>query len=299
MLIRLIGLGKMGENIALNMIDNNHQVYGFDVDSKVRERLVKTKIQIKGSYQDLLVRDEDESVIVWLLVPNQFVDNVISEIKPLLKKGDILIDGGNSNYNVSLRRYQELKELGIGFLDVGTSGGTFGARNGACLMVGGELEIVQKVEQVFKDIAVENGYGYFGSPGAGHFVKMVHNGIEYGMMQAIGEGLELIEKSPFDVDYEKITSVWNNGSIIESALIGYINKAFSEDPKLNNLVGRIDDSGEGKWMIEEALRYEVSMPVIANSLFVRYKSRDLEKFSERSVAAMRKVFGGHATYKKK
>lgn len=299
MKIRLIGLGKMGENIALNLIDNNHTVYGYDNNLETRERLSTGKIEIKNSYEELLTREENEKLVVWMLVPNNYVTDVLETLKVMLKPGDIVIDGGNSNFNLSIKRYEELKALGFNFIDVGTSGGTYGARNGACLMVGGDKDVVSEIEQVFVDIAIEDGYGYFGKAGSGHFVKMVHNGIEYGMMQAIGEGLELIEKTDFDVDYEKLTSVWNHGSIIESALIGYINEAFKTDPKLDNLAGKIDDSGEGKWMIEEALKYEVSMPVIANSLFVRYKSRDDLKFSEKSVAAMRKVFGGHATYKKK
>ncbi|WP_162140196.1 phosphogluconate dehydrogenase (NAD(+)-dependent, decarboxylating) [Haploplasma axanthum] len=299
MKIRLIGLGKMGENIALNLIDHKHTVYGYDISEETRKKLINTKIEIKNSYKEVLEREGNEKIVVWMLVPNQFVTNVIEDIKPFLKKGDIIIDAGNSNYNLSVKRYHELKEQGLNFIDVGTSGGTYGARNGACLMVGGDYNVVKEIEQVFVDISIENGYGYFGEAGAGHYVKMVHNGIEYGMMQAIGEGLELVEKSQYDVDFEKLTKVWNHGSIIESALIGYMHEAFKNDPKLETLEGRIDDSGEGKWTVEEALRLEVSMPVITNSLFVRYKSRDLSKFSEKSVAAMRKVFGGHAIYKKK
>ena len=298
MKIRLIGLGKMGENIALNLIDNKHTVYGFDVEESVRTRLKDSKIDIKNSYSELLNREGNEKLVVWLLVPNQVVDLVIEEVLPHLQKGDIIIDGGNSNFNLSMKRHDELLKQGIDFVDVGTSGGTEGARNGACLMVGGKEEVVKELEQVFIDVSTKDGYGYFGKAGSGHFVKMVHNGIEYGMMQAIGEGLELIDKTEFDIDYEKLTKVWNHGSIIESALIGYTHEAFKRDAKLENLVGRIDDSGEGKWMIEEALKYEVSMPVIGNSLFVRYKSRDPKKFSERSVAAMRNVFGGHAVYDK-
>lgn len=298
MKIRLIGLGKMGENIALNLIDNNHTVFGYDNNVETRNKLKDTGIIMKSSYEDLLVRENDEKIIVWLLVPNQFVSDVINEVKGFLRTDDVIIDGGNSNFNISINRYNELSNDGIRFIDVGTSGGTYGARNGACLMVGGDQEVVKEIEQVFIDVSIENGYGYFGKAGSGHFVKMVHNGIEYGMMQAIGEGLELIEKTDFDVDYEKLTKVWNHGSIIESALIGYVHEAFKTDPKLDAIQGKIDDSGEGKWMIEEALKYEVSMPVIGNSLFVRYKSRDNLRFSEKSVAAMRKVFGGHATYKK-
>lgn len=297
MKIKLIGLGRMGENLAKNLIDNNYQVDGYDLDKNTKERLKNSKINIKDSYKELLARKDNEKLICWLLVPNQYVDSVISEIKPYLKKDDIIIDGGNSNFNLSIKRYEALKEEGINFIDVGTSGGVSGARNGACLMVGGDYDVVKELEQVFIDVSVKDGYGYFGKAGSGHFVKMVHNGIEYGMMQAIGEGLELIDKSPFDVDYEKLTKVWDNGSIIESNLMTYTHEAFKEDPKLENLKGIIDDSGEGRWMIEEALNYEVSIPVIAHSLFVRYKSRDPKKFSEKSVAAMRNVFGGHKTYK--
>lgn len=299
MKIKLIGLGRMGENLAYNLIDNNFQVDGYDISKETRNKLVNTKINIKNSYKELLTRTNNENLIVLLLVPNQFVGDVINEIIPLLQKEDIIIDAGNSNFNLSIERYHQLKKLGIDFIDCGTSGGIMGARNGACLMVGGEYEVVKKVEPMFQKIAMPGGYGYFGKPGSGHFVKMVHNGIEYGMMQAIGEGLELIDKSDFEIDYEKLTSVWNHGSIIESNLIGYINEAFKNDPKLEKLEGRIDDSGEGRWTIEEALKLEVSMPVITASLFARYKSRDDNKFSEKSVAAMRKVFGGHAIYKKK
>jgi len=297
MKIKLIGLGKMGENLAYNLIDNDYIVDGYDTNKEVLSKLKDSKINLFESFDTLLKREKNERLIVWLLVPNQYVDNVLEEIKPHLLKNDIVIDGGNSNFNLSIKRYDELKKIGINFIDVGTSGGTSGARQGACLMVGGEENVVKELEQVFIDVSVKDGYGYFGSPGSGHFVKMVHNGIEYGMMQAIGEGLELIDKSPFDVDFEKLTKVWNHGSIIESNLMGYTNEAFKRDSKLNNIKGIIDDSGEGRWMLEEALNYEVSIPVIANSLFVRYKSRDPKKFSERSVAAMRNVFGGHATYK--
>lgn len=298
MKIRLIGLGKMGENIAYNLIDNNYEVYGYDNSKEVRDLLRESSISVKDNYKELLKRKDNERLIVWLLVPNQFVDDVIADIKPYLNKEDIIIDAGNSNFNLSVKRYNKLKEDNINFIDMGTSGGTEGARHGACLMVGGDIDVVSSIEQVFIDVATIDGYGYFGKAGSGHFVKMVHNGIEYGMMQAIGEGLELMESSEFDVDYEKLLGVWNNGSIIESALVGYTKEAFKEDPKLERIAGRIDDSGEGMWMVEEALKSGVSMPVITNSLFARYKSRDDFKFSEKSIAAMRKVFGGHATYKK-
>lgn len=299
MKIHLIGLGKMGANLALNLKDHKHEVVGFDLNDSAREKLKQEGIETFDELESFFKRKAGERLVVWLLVPNQIVDNVIDQVIPHLTDRDVVIDGGNSNYHESLRRYEKLKEIDIDFVDVGTSGGTYGARNGACLMIGGTKEVFDYLEPVYKDIAIENGYGYMGSPGSGHFVKMVHNGIEYGMMQAIGEGFELIEKSPFNVDYEKLSMVWNNGSIIESALIGYIHNAFKNDAKLSDITGRVDDSGEGKWMVQEALDFGVALPVISQSLFARFKSRDEEKFTEKVVAAMRREFGGHAVYKKK
>lgn len=298
MKIRLIGLGKMGANIALNLKDHGHIVYGFDLNKQAREKLSAEGIKVFSDFDGLL-KDDGDRKIIWMLIPNQFVDQEIENITPFLNQGDIIIDAGNSNFNLSMKRYEALKTKGIDFIDLGTSGGTFGARNGACLMAGGEKEVVDYVEPVFIDVAVEDGYTYTGKPGSGHFVKMVHNGIEYGMMQAIAEGFDLLEASPFELDYQNITKMWNHGSIIESNLIGYIHEAFKKDAHLDEIAGRVDDSGEGMWTIEEALKYKVAMPVITQSLFSRYKSRDEDKFAEKVVAAMRKEFGGHAVYKKK
>lgn len=299
MRIHLVGLGKMGANLAMNLKDNKHEVIGFDLNDQARSVLNKVGIETHDELSDFLVRKDDAKLVVWLMIPNGLVDQVIDQITPYLNERDIIIDGGNSNYKKSIERYHRLKELDIDFVDIGTSGGTEGARHGACLMIGGTKANFEYLKQVYKDISATNGFGFMGGPGSGHFVKMVHNGIEYGMMQAIGEGFELIEASPFDVDYEQLTNVWNSGSIIESALVGYVGAAFSKDPKLSEIQGRIDDSGEGKWMVEEALNLEVAIPVIAQSLFTRYKSRDDHKFSEKVVAAMRNEFGGHAVYKKK
>jgi len=299
MRIHLIGLGKMGANLALNLKDKKHEVIGFDLNDQARAQLNKAGIETHDELSSFLVRKDHARLIVWLMIPNGLVDQVIEQVIPYLNEKDIIIDGGNSNFNKSIERYKRLKELDIDFVDVGTSGGTEGARHGACLMVGGTKEVFEYLKQVYHDVSAKDGYGYMGGPGSGHFVKMVHNGIEYGMMQAIGEGFELIEASNFDVDYERLTKVWNSGSIIESALVGYIGSAFSKDPKLSEIQGRIDDSGEGKWMVEEALNLEVAIPVISQSLFTRYKSRDEHKFSEKVVAAMRNEFGGHAVYKKK
>ncbi|MFH2117618.1 MAG: phosphogluconate dehydrogenase (NAD(+)-dependent, decarboxylating) [Bacillota bacterium] len=298
MKIKLIGLGKMGANIALNLIDHNHLVTGYDVSEDARAKSKLLGIENTDSLVKLLTRDENEKLIVLLFIPNQIVDKVIDQLLPCLQKGDIVIDGGNSNFNISIKRYHHLKGNGIEFIDMGTSGGMSGARHGASIMVGGNKQVVSQLEPLFRDLAVEDGYAYTGKPGSGHFVKMVHNGIEYGMMQAIGEGFDMLEASPFELDYEKISCMWNHGSIIESTLMGYIHQAFKVDPQLHDIEGRIDDSGEGMWMIEEALKYKVSLPVITQALFTRYKSKDEHLFGEKVVAAIRKEFGGHAVYKK-
>lgn len=295
--VGLIGLGRMGYNLAKNMLDHDTIVHAYD---KVVTDEVKQDKQIK-LFENLkeLVASLAKPRTIWLMVPaGEITDNVINELTNYLDKEDILIDGGNSNFNDTLRRYASLKEKQINFIDCGTSGGTEGARHGASLMVGGEESIVKSIEWLFKDLATENGYAYMGKPGSGHFVKMVHNGIEYGMMQAIGEGFELLEKSEFKLDYKEVSKVWAHGSIIQGLLMDTAYSAFKKDERLENILGRVDDSGEGQWMVEAALKYKASIPVIANSLFARYKSRDEDHFSEKIVAAMRFEFGQHKVYKK-
>lgn len=299
MKIRLIGLGKMGMNIALNLLDHGHEVIAYAPSEKTRISAREEGISVVEDIPTLMNKEKGERVIVWLLVPNSVVDSVIDQVLPFLTAHDIVIDAGNSNFKISVARYNRLKALEIDFIDLGTSGGMSGARNGACLMAGGERDVIAYVETVFEDVATKDGYAHVGRPGSGHFVKMVHNGIEYGMMQAIGEGFDFMEQSDFELDFHQIAHLWNHGSIIESALIGNIESAFSKDPKLEEISGIIDDSGEGKWMIEEALDHKISIPVITQALFARFKSKDEHKFSEKVVASMRKEFGGHATYKKK
>jgi 6-phosphogluconate dehydrogenase len=298
MRINLIGLGKMGYNLALNLKSHGHEVIGYDVNLQAREKLAQEHVKVVDSLKELFLRKNDEVLVAWLLVPNQFVDDTIKSMLPLLQQGDIIIDGGNSNFNLSVKRFHELKAQGIHFVDVGTSGGTEGARFGASLMIGGEKETYEFLEPVYKDIAKPNGYAFMGAPGSGHFVKMVHNGIEYGMMQAIGEGFALMESSEFSLNYSDIARVWNNGSIIESSLIKNVESAFAKDSNLSQIIGRVDESGEALWMVEEALKRKVALPVITESLYARFKSKDDLKFSEKVVAAMRNEFGGHSVYKK-
>jgi 6-phosphogluconate dehydrogenase len=287
----------MGYNLALNMLDHNTEVLAYD---KVLTDEVKNNKQLKlHDSIESLIKDLNKPRIIWLMVPSgEITDNVINEVSSLLEKDDIIIDGGNSNYNDTLRRAKDLKAKQLNFIDCGTSGGTDGARYGASLMVGGDKKIVKSIEWLFEALATEDGYAYMGKTGSGHFVKMVHNGIEYGMMQAIGEGFELLEKSEFDLDYQEVSKVWAHGSIIQGLLMDTAYSAFKKDDKLESIIGRVDDSGEGQWTIEAALKYKASIPVISNSLFARYKSRDEEHFSEKIVAAMRYEFGRHKVYKK-
>lgn len=298
MKIGLIGLGKMGYALALNMRDQGIEVVATNRSFDKVEAISKEGVLGVSSVQELVQSFGDERKVIWLMVPaGPAVDENIKTLLPLLKKGDIIIDGGNSNYQETVKRHQMLKNEGIYLVDVGTSGGTDGARNGACLMVGGDEEPLALLEPALKKIAVEGGYGYFGDSGSGHYVKMIHNGIEYGMMQAIGEGFDILKNCQYDLDFEKVSKVWSQGSIIEGLLMRLIHQAFKESPDLKEIAGVVDASGEADWTLQEAIRLKVSTPVMAQSLFVRYKSKDQHLFSEKVVAALRNQFGGHKIYK--
>ncbi|MGG2087551.1 phosphogluconate dehydrogenase (NAD(+)-dependent, decarboxylating) [Priestia aryabhattai] len=297
MKVGLVGLGKMGINLGQNLLDQRHDVVAFDVNSNAVEQMKEYGASGVSSLQEL-VQSLETPRVVWLMVPHTVVDSVISEVKPFLAEGDIVIEAGNSHYKESIRRCNELKENKIRFMDVGTSGGMEGARNGACYMIGGDREAWEIVEPIFRDTAVENGYFYAGKAGSGHFLKMVHNGIEYGMMAAIGEGFEVLEKSQFDYDYEKVARVWNNGSVIRSWLMELTENAFSKDAKLDDIKGVMNSSGEGKWTVETALDLQTATPVIAMSLLMRYRSLEDDTFTGKVVSALRNEFGGHAVEKK-
>ena len=233
------------------------------------------------------------------MVPHNVVDQVISDLSDILKPGDVIMDCGNSNYQETVRRGNDLKEKGLVFMDVGTSGGPSGARNGACMMIGGDREKFQKYEQLFKDLSTEGGYAYMGKTGAGHFVKMVHNGIEYGMMQAIGEGFEILQKSPFDLDLAEVSRIYNNGSVIESRLVGWLQKAYREEGvELSNISGEVSHSGEGLWTVEAAKKEGVPAPVIEASLKFRIDSTGNPSYTGQVVSALRNQFGGHSVKKK-
>ncbi|ARC32467.1 6-phosphogluconate dehydrogenase (decarboxylating) [Bacillus toyonensis] len=297
MRVGLIGLGKMGLNLGKNLMDHKHEVVAFDLNTSAVEEMKEYGATGVSSLSDL-VQSLQSPRILWVMVPHAVVDSVIDEVTPLLSKGDILIEAGNSHYKESIRRYEQLKKDGIHFMDAGTSGGMEGARNGACYMIGGDPEAWDIVEPIFRDTAVENGFLYAGKAGSGHFLKMVHNGIEYGMMAAIGEGFEILEKSEFDYDYEKVSRVWNNGSVIRSWLMELTENAFSKDAKLDEIKGVMHSSGEGKWTVETALDLQTATPVIAMSLLMRYRSLDNDTFTGKVVAALRNEFGGHAVEKK-
>jgi 6-phosphogluconate dehydrogenase len=298
MKIGMIGLGKMGYNLVLNLKDHGHDVVAYDVNEENVAKITDEGVDGVSSIAQLVERLETPR-IVWLMVPaGKPVDDVLETLVPLLSAGDIVIEGGNSHYKESLRRHKHLKEKGVYFLDCGTSGGVEGARYGVCTMIGGDPEAWKIVEPLFRDISVEHGYHFAGQPGAGHFLKMVHNGIEYGMMQAIAEGFEVLHKSEFDFDYEKVARVWGHGSVIRSWLMDLTERAFSKDPKLESIKGVMHSSGEGKWTVETALDLQVATPVIAMSLLMRYRSLEEDTFHGKVVAALRNEFGGHAVVKK-
>ncbi|NFR88295.1 MULTISPECIES: phosphogluconate dehydrogenase (NAD(+)-dependent, decarboxylating) [unclassified Clostridium] len=297
--VGIIGLGKMGFNIALNLLNHNHSVVAYDLSDESVNSISKEGAKGVNSIEDL-VKQLLERKIIWLMIPSgKAVDSTIEEIIKYINPNDIIIDGGNSNYKDTLRRYKFLKEKGIDFIDCGTSGGTSGALNGACTMIGAEEEVFKYCEGLFKDLSIQDGYLHVGKPGSGHFTKMVHNGIEYGMMQSIAEGFEILSKSEFDVDYEKVAKLWNNGSVIRGWLMELAQSAFSKDKDLSSIKGIMNSSGEGKWTVETALDLQVPAPVIALSLMMRYRSLEEDTFTGKVVAALRNEFGGHEVKKNK
>jgi 6-phosphogluconate dehydrogenase len=300
MKIGLIGLGKMGYNIALNLAEHGHQVYAFDKDSSLSEKLAKAhancqKLETIVDFKKILPKKR----VIWLMVPaGDIVAEVLKDLSKTLSKGDIIIDGGNSNYKDTKRRCASLLEKGIHLLDCGTSGGTSGALQGACTMIGGDSASYVHCKPIFDDISLVGGSLYVGESGAGHFVKMVHNGIEYGMMQAIAEGFEVLEKSEYNIDFQQVAQLWQQGSVVRSWLMELTANAFSKDPKLESIKGIMHSSGEGKWTLETALDLGIPTPVIALSVMMRYRSQQDDTFSGKVVAALRNEFGGHAVERK-
>lgn len=293
MQIGFIGLGKMGFNMVERLLEKGHGVTVHDLSRDAVARIVERGASGAASVAALAEALAPPRV-VWLMVPaGAPVDAVLDSLVPGLQEGDIVIDGGNSRHTDSVRRAARLEAGGLAFVDVGTSGGLEGARHGACMMVGGSREAYDRLEPLFADLCVEGGFGYMGRSGSGHFVKMVHNGIEYGMMQAMGEGFDLLESSGYGLDYREVSRVWSNGSVIRGWLMELAGNAFRRDARLGYLEGSIADSGEGRWCVEAALEHGVSVPVIAESVFRRFSSRSRDNFSDKVVAALRHEFGGH------
>ncbi|SES31941.1 phosphogluconate dehydrogenase (NAD(+)-dependent, decarboxylating) [Salisediminibacterium halotolerans] len=294
----LVGLGKMGYNLALNLRDQSYTVTAYDVNHDAVKQWEAAGGEAAGDLHEMVGKLKAPRHI-WVMVPaGEATEEVLDFFGTHLDVGDTVIDGGNSHYKDSLRRAEKLGEKGIRFVDVGTSGGIEGARHGACVMAGGPREAVDPLENMFRDISLPKGYLHTGPSGSGHFLKMIHNGIEYGMMQSIAEGFDLLEKSPFEYDYENVSEVWNHGSVIRSWLMELSQQAFSKDEKLDGIKGVMNSSGEGKWTVETALDMQTAAPVITMSLMMRYRSQESDTFSGKVVAALRNEFGGHDVMRK-
>lgn len=296
--IGMIGLGKMGYQLTLNLLEKKYTVVANDVNEESMKKISAEGAETAETIEQLVNRLSKPRT-VWLMVPaGDATQSVFETVLSILDEGDRIIDGGNAHYKDSIKRNEQSEKVGVYFFDCGTSGGVEGARNGACTMIGGNQEVFTEIEPIFRDITVTDGYLYSGQAGSGHFLKMVHNGIEYGMMQAIAEGFDLLEKSPFDFEYEKVAKVWNNGSVIRSWLMELTENAFSKDQNLEEIKGVMHSSGEGKWTVETALDLQASAPVITMALMMRYRSLESDTFSGKVVAALRNEFGGHAIEKK-
>ncbi len=297
MQIGMIGLGKMGGNMTLRLLKGAHRVVVWD-----REKTLVAQAKRQGavgacSLEDM-VQKLRPSRAIWLMVPAG--DPTIQTIRALshwLEKGDVLLDGGNSHHKDSQSMARELASGGIHFLDVGTSGGIWGRKLGYCLMIGGEKKIFTRLEPVFRTLSPKDGYAHVGASGAGHFVKMVHNAIEYGMLQAYGEGFELLKTSEFSPDLRRVATLWNRGSVVRSWLLELAESALSKDPSLKRIGDYVADSGEGRWTLEEAIAKRVPVPVLAQSLFARFRSQQTQSFCAKLIAALRAEFGGHAVEK--
>jgi 6-phosphogluconate dehydrogenase len=296
MRIGMIGLGRMGMNMAKRLLKGGHEVVAFNRTPNKTDQLVEEGAIGAYSLTELAEKLSPPR-IAWIMLPaGPVVDDHIKQLMEILSPDDIVIDGGNSYYKDDTRRSQLLAENGVQFMDVGVSGGIWGLDIGYCLMAGGTKETYEHLEPVFKTLAPEEGCLYCGAVGAGHFVKMVHNGIEYGMMQAYGEGFDILEASPYSesLNYAEVAHLWNQGSVVRSWLLELAEAAFKKDTKLSDIAGYVEDSGEGRWTVQQAIDSGVSSPVIALSLMRRFRSQQKESFSDKVVAALRREFGGHS-----
>ena len=295
--IGMIGLGRMGMNMARRLMKGGHQIAAFDQGAEPRSEIAKEGGIAAASLEELVKKLACPRA-VWLMLPaGKPTEETITALSSLLSPGDVIIDGGNSYYKDDVRRAGELTTRGIHYLDAGVSGGVWGLELGYCLMVGGPEKEFSRLEPVFKTLAPKEGYLYTGPSGAGHFVKMVHNGIEYAMMQAYGEGFEIIQASPYKQDLAKVSHLWNQGSVVRSWLLELAEAAFVKSPGLEEISGYVEDSGEGRWTVQQAVESGVAAPVITLSLYGRFQSRQKDPFRNKVLAALRNQFGGHAVVK--
>lgn len=288
-----IGLGKMGENMVMNLLDHQHEVLVYNRSQEAVVRLEKRGARGAPSLRELVEQLEAPRTL-WLMVPHQATTAILKELTGLLEKGDVVIDGGNTLFTDTVEHSHMLEACGISFLDAGVSGGPSGARNGACIMVGGERTVYEKYEQLFSDLSVCDGYLYTGASGSGHFVKMVHNGIEYGMMQSIAEGFNLLHTSKYSLDIASITSLYNNGSVIESRLVGWLKQTYEKSGKdLIDVSGSVNQNGEGEWTSLYAQKVSEITPSIDLAVQFRKDSKKNPSYIGKVLSAMRREFGGH------
>jgi 6-phosphogluconate dehydrogenase len=282
----MIGLGRMGSGMTERLREGGHEVQTYDPN--VTERTAGSLAELKGQLE--------APRAFWLMIPaGKITEDVFHELLGIADEGDTIVDGGNSNFRDSKRRYVEAQQRGIHFVDAGVSGGIWGLEVGFCLMVGGDDDPVKQLEPIFETLAPEDGYAHVGPSGAGHFVKMIHNGIEYGLMQSYAEGFEIMDHAEYELDLHQISGIWRNGSVVRSWLLELLHAAFEQHgSKLDDIAPYVEDSGEGRWTVNEAINESVPVPVIAASLFARFASRDELKFSAKVAAALRNQFGGHA-----
>ncbi len=290
----MVGLGRMGGNMTLRLLGGGHRVVVYDRDAKTSQSVADRGADAARDLEDLVARLAPPRA-VWVMVPaGDPTQATLDALAGLLQPGDVVIDGGNSRYSDTQRRAAVLAESGLTLLDAGTSGGIWGLSEGYCLMVGGDEAACRRLEPIFTSLAPESGYLRTGPAGSGHYVKMIHNGIEYGMLEAYAEGFELMAAHEYDLDLHAIATLWQHGSVVRSWLLELAGRALAEDPRLEGIRGYVEDSGEGRWTVEEAIRLGVPLPALAFSLFERFRSRQEDAWSDRFIAALRNQFGGHA-----